>query len=1143
MINTTDYKFKLLKESSASEDLFEDKTHKKIADTLYDVIQFASTEGVTIGLEGGWGSGKSTVVSILKKKLETDTNTKYFYFDAWAHEGDPLRRVFLEALIDKVGHNDVKLQELKDRVSNRKKVSNIKSKQTVTALGKWLAFATFFVPLGAAIISDTASHVKISWSNQINWVFVLGLFCVLAPFYVLACNAIKLWKNNKQILDAKYWMFLQGETRSTVTQEISEDEERSSIEFEKYFLEILKVILSKNDKSKLLIVIDNLDRVDASDSLKLWSTLQTFLQQRNPIEYDSLNYNKVWVLVPYDEEGLAKLWRNRANGHNESKVKNIDLPDDNWDVTSTECAKSFFDKCFQLRIEVPKLILSGWEQFCKENIDQALIGWDEKEKDDVLKVLKLTRNTVNDNPTPREIKTYINQVGLLRLHCDKNISTLSIAYFAILKYMRFHTNKFIEEQLILGALPQERHKLIFNSNCSAELSGILFGVSEEKGHQLLLEPEMEKMLTNKNLEGIKKLATIHKNAFWTVFDLHLPKMVDLNKALCYAYTVKNGLLESYSSKCNGFIGFLKIFCGGLKKLDMPSQSNLDDYIAMFSLLDAGRFDFSKIWKFMINSLDTDMKIEGHNFTFSNKVIASLASCQKQSVQPAFIMSTKPMNVWIEWSKAANGEKFNTYNYIKPHKTITDEIAAQITPSNPIPSGIYDLIEYLYKGGEAQWETVITAIKGHIEWNQGSQSGSIFSIEVFRILAILSRSSQKIQKLIVPLLKTSSFYNLTHYIQQEGAVKYAGLLIATLLPDEMDSIEITSTGHSANGLQLSRSFWETQNNDNAQFIFDELKYKADYEVIWRLAEKENNKLTADIIQIAMKAKCKEFFNIDNPLHLLEIAISITGNEQSIKDDLARCFIELSNIEQIIIDTDKIDIVGYARVINSILEHTNNKVLHKHIINKINSISKEQWDDALVEDTYLPTLVVEIVNKSYKLELENNFYESLLLYLESWIANSVKPSDILKEEILVLVSILKKSFHTQLKNKLANYIIDTSFKGDFDVLSILLDHISIPKIIIDGTQKIQDALDDAFRSCDINSIKVIDLILSHKDSFEFKPAPHLAEVFQSPMKGLLEPNNGVDGSLIERLATKFGVDLSSNNDNTEDRENDESGNSES
>ena len=89
--------FKILEEKTISDDQFKEKTHEKVAETLFKLITKNSAKGLTIGLEGSWGSGKSTVVSILKDKLNKLDDTRYFYFDAWEHEGDPLRRVFLES--------------------------------------------------------------------------------------------------------------------------------------------------------------------------------------------------------------------------------------------------------------------------------------------------------------------------------------------------------------------------------------------------------------------------------------------------------------------------------------------------------------------------------------------------------------------------------------------------------------------------------------------------------------------------------------------------------------------------------------------------------------------------------------------------------------------------------------------------------------------------------------------------------------------------------------------------------------------------------------------------------------------------------------------------------------------------------------
>ena len=101
MSNYKTVQFKVLSDNCSGEDLLDDKTHQRIADKLYEIISANPKEGLTIGLEGEWGSGKSTVVKLLQEKLKTNKSDKtfVFYIDAWEHEGDHLRRVFLETLI------------------------------------------------------------------------------------------------------------------------------------------------------------------------------------------------------------------------------------------------------------------------------------------------------------------------------------------------------------------------------------------------------------------------------------------------------------------------------------------------------------------------------------------------------------------------------------------------------------------------------------------------------------------------------------------------------------------------------------------------------------------------------------------------------------------------------------------------------------------------------------------------------------------------------------------------------------------------------------------------------------------------------------------------------------------------------------
>ena len=91
---------KFLADSPATKDAF--GPHERIAEELAGLIK-SGEDAATVGLEGGWGSGKSTVVTILNEKLQSSSDQVLMtVFDAWAHQGDPLRRTFLETLIDSI---------------------------------------------------------------------------------------------------------------------------------------------------------------------------------------------------------------------------------------------------------------------------------------------------------------------------------------------------------------------------------------------------------------------------------------------------------------------------------------------------------------------------------------------------------------------------------------------------------------------------------------------------------------------------------------------------------------------------------------------------------------------------------------------------------------------------------------------------------------------------------------------------------------------------------------------------------------------------------------------------------------------------------------------------------------------------------
>src|SRR5437868_6629626 len=71
--------------------------YERLVDSLAETVT-TDKGGKAIGLVGSWGSGKSTVIQLLDAKLAKSAACLW-QFDAWAHEGDPLRRTFLENLL------------------------------------------------------------------------------------------------------------------------------------------------------------------------------------------------------------------------------------------------------------------------------------------------------------------------------------------------------------------------------------------------------------------------------------------------------------------------------------------------------------------------------------------------------------------------------------------------------------------------------------------------------------------------------------------------------------------------------------------------------------------------------------------------------------------------------------------------------------------------------------------------------------------------------------------------------------------------------------------------------------------------------------------------------------------------------------
>ena len=80
-----------------SKDLF---GYKKFTDRLTDCIKhFSSDDGLVVALNGEWGSGKTSVINIVKNQLQKEENIQVISYSYWWYEGKKeVITAFLSAL-------------------------------------------------------------------------------------------------------------------------------------------------------------------------------------------------------------------------------------------------------------------------------------------------------------------------------------------------------------------------------------------------------------------------------------------------------------------------------------------------------------------------------------------------------------------------------------------------------------------------------------------------------------------------------------------------------------------------------------------------------------------------------------------------------------------------------------------------------------------------------------------------------------------------------------------------------------------------------------------------------------------------------------------------------------------------------------
>ena len=504
---------RLLADLPAEKDAF--GSHERVAHSIAEVVQIEDG-GRSIGLEGDWGAGKSTIVRLASEKLaqSSDCDHRVSVFDIWAHQDDPLRRTFLENLITSVqGYGWVNKKEWdrrKAELAGRRREDKTTVSPKLTPIGKIFALTLLAIPFGAALISAGATllaseHGSGTWATAL---LVLGGVALLASVLFFVIMAVIL------LLKRTFWPgdgeeggwlnelppLMTGQTSTESRTIVTQTPDPTSVEFEFVFRDLLSHAL-KPENRKLLLVIDNLDRVQPSDALSIWSTLQTFLGHS---DYERASWiDRLWVLIPYDGSAILRLWDKLGSEDEQS--------------TNPKLAASFLDKTFQVRFRVPPLLLSDWRAFLKEALQEALPEHQEADFHGVYRAYATKGGLERSAPTPRDLKIFVNQIGALHREWQDEFP---LSYLAC--YVLIQKDGEDERQALLSKEEWEYPRRIIGNQWRDVFAAFHFGAPVAEARQLLLKEQIQTALSMGDGKALAELASTHPTGFWEVLEDSVP---------------------------------------------------------------------------------------------------------------------------------------------------------------------------------------------------------------------------------------------------------------------------------------------------------------------------------------------------------------------------------------------------------------------------------------------------------------------------------------------------------------------------------------------------------------------------------------------------------------------------------------------
>ncbi|CAI1515923.1 Predicted P-loop ATPase [Serratia fonticola] len=396
-------KIYLHSEEPSSKDLFDGKNHDNISNQIASILSKKDID--IVGLEGCLGSGKSTIIKLLKKKIESP-ECVFIDFDVELyHQGSTKK-----ALITKIfnGMKEIIPSDLKQNLIEYKDYAlgnTISYKKTQnSSINLWTigficlsVFAMQSIRFLLQDIKQLDSETFSTLSFTLNCILTLspallfGLFCFFN-------------RNNPSI---SFGDIIKRNTIDTITEKMLVSKEVGSIEL----YEAIKGFQSCIPPGMTFILtIDNLDRVNPDKVREIWSDIELIA---------NTSENKFKILLPYSSKHVAlALSENLEEG------------------------LEFISKRIPISLQVPPILSAGWRNAFYNYWQESFPNHNNSIAREAAEFLEIWLPKSINQITPRLLKKITNDVQLTLLTTPVEVNPVVVIYYILsVKYNNIEFKK------------------------------------------------------------------------------------------------------------------------------------------------------------------------------------------------------------------------------------------------------------------------------------------------------------------------------------------------------------------------------------------------------------------------------------------------------------------------------------------------------------------------------------------------------------------------------------------------------------------------------------------------------------------------------------------------------------------------------